>query len=680
MQNEILIIYKDGNRYRIGVMLEENGNKITIENDSGKKQSLVREKVLIRTERKREKNILVYQQEAQELKTAMDSKELYEVVCELAEEFSFEELTQLYFSENYSFSELFAVVLKAAEENIYFCIRKNRLVVASPQEVVQALERARKKEEEAKRKARDRETALQWIASHWNGTKEAAPPEVESFLLPLKEFVAHGEEGYTKKKEAEALIELLCKTTGTECRTDKVIWSYRLLVALQLLKRDDELTKKKFQLKTSFPALTEEDLLQFGIKDGIVRQDLCELYTFTVDDITTEDIDDGLSVEMSDDGFRFFIHIADPDAFIPLGTPLDREAFSRGTSIYLVTERVPMFPPEITRRCFNLTKGEKRPSVTLRITTDREFKILDKEFLLTFIQVKERLTYHSLEERLEESGKEAESFQYFSRFSDICREKRVKEGAYLIEQPDLQIIVPENGPVEVQISNPHSSAHRIVQEMMILFNQSVAEYLILRQLPSIFISQSTPDLENAPPGVGQKHQNFTRYELLQFLFTLKKSVIGTSPGPHFCMGLAYYTQATSPIRRYLDLTVHRILKASLVSAENEKAPPFSEEELKMIAVTVSAKTQIALSSEKESERFWLMRYLEENQEKIYRVLIIRKITGGYMGELEGYGLRLPVFGKNSLKLGSYIKARLKKVVPITAEIRGEYIELDEPAD
>jgi exoribonuclease-2 len=167
-----------------------------------------------------------------------------------------------------------------------------------------------------------------------------------------------------------------------------------------------------------------------------------------------------------------------------------------------------------------------------------------------------------------------------------------------------------------------------------------------------------------------KHRDFSRYELIQFLITMKKSVTGTTAGPHFTMGLSYYTQATSPIRRYLDITEHRLLKG-IITGKTELMP--DEDEIKMIVATITAKSANAAQCERESKNFWMLRYLEQNMDVTYKALITKKITGGFLGEIDDLCVRVPVFGATNLKIGSYVNIKLKKVSPITGESRAEVV-------
>lgn len=675
-----LVLYKD-KECRLALIKDEKGNKITLQTDDAKKIVIQKNQLICRGGTEAEHQLSYYQAAVK----PVNNEELYELLHGMAESFAFDELAQLYFSQDFTTEQLFSLVMTAARDEIRFAVRGNRIFLRTADEIAALSEEKRKRDEEERARNAALDAAWGWIRD--NITKEvftspaelvpacSEPPiDAVRILLPLRDLLIHGEE-YSRKNESFKLIDEICEKCSVVCNMNKIAWSYKLLFHLGILHNDDELIKRRNNLKTAYPQLPD-GTLPLPVSDGIEREDMTDLPVFTIDSEHTEDIDDGLSWKKSSDGYTFYVHIADPDAFIRRGSVLDKEAFTRATSVYLTTERISMFPPDITYSHFNLTAGEKRPSVTLEISTDMDYSITSTRFCFVWIKVRHRLTYNEVDSALEKSDGEKpdwyEAMRHFQKLSLKCEAKRVADGAYLIERPDIHLIVGDDGKIKLDLLRSNSASHIIVREMMVLFNTFTAKTMILHEIPSIFISQSSPDalLEGNPTVNYDKHRDFSRYELIQFLITMKKSVTGTSAGPHFTMGLPYYTQATSPIRRYLDITEHRLLKG-VVAGKKELMP--NEDEVKMIVATITAKTATAAQCERDSKNFWMLRYLEQNMDAVYKVLITKKITGGYLGEIEDLCIRIPVFGSANLKIGSTVSVTLKKVSPITGESRAEIV-------
>ena len=676
-----LIIYKD-KECKLAIMQEEKGNKITLQTADSKKVVIQKNQLICRSGKDAEHQLSYYQVAVK----TVNSEELYDLLGDMATSFTFRELAELYFSESFTTEQMFSLVLTAACDEIRFNIQGERVFLRTADEIATLLEEKRKKDEEEQARKAALDSAWEWIAA--NVTKEIftskleyvpackePPQEAVRILLPLKDLLIHGEE-YSRKKDCFARIDEICQKCNITCNMDKFAWSYRLLFHLGVLQNDDELVKRRNNLKTAYPVLPE-GTLPLPVSDGIEREDMTDLNVFTIDSELTKDIDDGLSWKDCGDGYKFYVHIADPDAFIRRGSILDKEAFTRGTSVYMTTQRVHMFPSEIIQAHFNLTAGEKRPSVTLEISTDKDYSVKATRFCFAWIKVHHRLSYNEADKALNEENTQKpdwlEAMQHFQKFALKCEAKRVSDGAYLIERPDIHLIINDDGKIELDLLYSNSASHIIVREMMIMFNKLTAETMILHNTPSIFISQNSPDAlaEGTPTAVDyDKHRDFSRYELIQFLITMKKSVTGTTAGPHFTMGLSYYTQATSPIRRYLDITEHRLLKG-IITGKTELMP--DEDEIKMIVATITAKSANAAQCERESKNFWMLRYLEQNMDVTYKALITKKITGGFLGEIDDLCVRVPVFGATNLKIGSYVNIKLKKVSPITGESRAEVV-------
>lgn len=656
MEKGQILIYRDNNLYIPAEFVEEKNDRFRIETENGKMFFITKDKVF----RQSGEKLKVSQFIDKSNLIAVNVSELWEDVHELSESFTAFELSELFFGGKFTDCECFSLINSIQNNPVFFEIRGESIFPLKKEAVEKKMKEIKDIEEEKERKIERRKEAFSMVvgALKENKVLDGQDDGVVNLLAPLKEYCIQQDE-YSKKDEAVSLYKEIAAGAGLKFdgNADKGI--FNLLTLCGVINNPDELIVRRYGIKTSFSG----SALSFFDEDDD-RADFRDHHSFTIDSEDTKDIDDGLSMKVRDDGFDFYIHIADPDSFVKRDSPFDKEAFSKGTSVYLVSAKYPMFPRELSFDSLSLVKGADRNALTMCISTDKDYKILNSKFMLSKINIKSRLSYHSADNQLEEGqGEEVEFLNHFKNFSLLCRKKREDSGALMLDYADLSLTVDESGKVMYDITFSTSFSQIIVQEMMILFNKNTAEYCIVNSLPSIFISQESP----AEPVTG-KRSDFTRAELQSVFPKLKKSVIGVNPGPHYCMGLSYYTQATSPIRRYLDLTVHRIIKSSLKGGQS----PFDEDELRKIAATISSKALNASKAEKESIRFWSLKYIEQNINDSYKALVLKRIPGGVLCELDNLLLRVSVTGNEKVNIYDTVEVRFKDVFPYTGDVKASY--------
>ncbi len=279
------------------------------------------------------------------------------------------------------------------------------------------------------------------------------------------------------------------------------------------------------------------------------RRDLTILPAFAIDDAATETPDDALSLEDR----RLWVHVADPAALITPDSPLDLEARGRGASLYLPEGTVHMLPPAATPR-LGLGLQTVSPALSFGLDLEPDGHIADIEIVPSWVRVT-RLTYEEATARLTE-----EPFASLYALALAYRDRRNRAGAVEIKLPEVDVTVRDGQVCLKPI--PQLAARVIVENAMILTGEAVARFAIERGLPLPFSTQEPPDEQEA----GARRQGSESHSLAEMFAlrkTMKRSQYRATPAPHSGLGLSAYTQATSPMRRYLDLVAHQQLRAHL---------------------------------------------------------------------------------------------------------------------
>jgi exoribonuclease II len=319
------------------------------------------------------------------------------------------------------------------------------------------------------------------------------------------------------------------------------------------------------------------------------RRDLTGLPAFAVDDEDTDTPDDAISLE----GRRLWVHVADAAALAPPGSPLDLEARGRGATLHLPEGNVPMFPPAVVA-ALGLGLNDHSPALSFGLDLDETGDVIGLEIVPSWLCVT-RLTYEAADERLQ-----AGEGPWPALWAAVTahRARRVAAGAVMIDLPEVKVHVGEEGRVSVR--PVHSLDSRaLIEETMIMAGEAVARYAIEHDLPLPFASQEAGDpVEGGASGIEGLAGMFALRR------TLKHSQYRSTAAPHAGLGLAAYAQATSPLRRYLDLVVHQQLRAHLAGS-----PTFDAAEIVERAGAAEAVIGNVRQADRNSIRHWTMVYL-----------------------------------------------------------------------
>lgn len=552
-----------------------------------------------------------------------------------------------------------------SEDKIYFKQKGERYEPRSAtqvEELLHQIQKANQRQEEWEGFINRVRQRLQGEAVEWSRSDR---PRLEV----LERFALFGEEAAQRTAAIETLTTLGHDSTPTG--------AFDLLVKMGLWHPHENLALRRSQIPTQFP-----DALLVMAQDRIAnpppdldahRINLTRLKVYTVDDETTREIDDGLSVEILENGqHRLWIHIADPTRWLQPGDELDLEARRRCTTVYLPTGMIPMFPLELATGPMSLVQGQTCCALSFAVDLTDEGEISSYSIHPTSIKPTYRLTYEDVDELLELGIQAEPELHEIAYWANIRAKWREAQGAISIRMPESQIKVSEaedNIYIDILEDSP---ARQIVAEMMILAGEVAARYGQTHQLPIPFRSQPQPELPSDQELL-QLPTGWVRDCAIRRCMT--RSEMGIIPSRHATLGLESYSQVTSPIRRYTDLLAHFQLKAHL---RGERLP-FSSEEMTELTQGASTAAYEATLVERQTKRYWALEYLRRHQDEIWSAMMLRWLReddGLGLIILEELGLELGMRFNRGVDLGERIQVRVSHANPRQDVIRFEEIAME----
>lgn len=390
------------------------------------------------------------------------------------------------------------------------------------------------------------------------------------------------------------------------------------------------------------------------------RMDIRGWPTVTIDGEDAKDLDDAITLTKKGDHYLLGVHIADVSEYVTEYSPLDKEALKRGTSVYLVDRVIPMLPYQLSNGICSLNAGCDRLALSCIMEIDSKGKVIDHQIAETLINVDERMTYTSVAAILDGDEQErnrykdfVDMFELMKELSDILRERRHERGSIDFDFPESKIILNENGrPIDIfpQVRN---AATKIIEDFMLCANETVAEDFYWREIPFLYRTHDIPDGEKIDR-LQAFLQNFgiylkiNREELhpmeVQKLLTkiegtpeeplisrltlrsMKQAKYTVQCSLHFGLSTRYYCHFTSPIRRYPDLQIHRIIKENLHGDFTGKRYAHYEGILPKVAEQTSKTERRADEVEREVEKLKKAEYMKNRIGEIHKG-VISGVTG-----------------------------------------------------
>jgi len=326
-------------------------------------------------------------------------------------------------------------------------------------------------------------------------------------------------------------------------------------------------------------------------KSDLVRKDLRELKSWAIDNEWSHDPDDAVAWQ---DGW-VYVHVADPAAAIRPGDEAEREARGRGTTLYLPEGTVPMLPDEALER-FGLGLSGTSPALTVRMRVDADGSIAEAEVMASTVKV--RRSHYAEADRFIDGG-EAPELAALAGIAEARKARRLSQGAIEIDIPEVRVFV-RNGLVEIA-ELPETRSSGIVRELMLLAGEGLARWAWERKLPFPFYSQEAPAEAGASAEGQSLSAQFARRRLM------RGGITGPTPAAHRGLGLPFYAQATSPLRRYQDLLGHMQARAFLEGRE-----PLPADEVMRSCAEAQAGSAATRQAERSSELHWTLAWLVQH--------------------------------------------------------------------
>lgn len=399
-------------------------------------------------------------------------------------------------------------------------------------------------------------------------------------------------------------------------------------------------------------------------EDKVGREDIRDMMMVTIDGEDAKDLDDAVSLTKEGDIYHLGVHIADVSHYVTEDSPLDKEAIKRGTSVYLVDRVIPMLPHALSNGICSLNAGVDRLALSCFMDIDKNGTVVDHRISETLVRIDKRMSYTQVrkviedhdEDEIKEHGDLVPMFEMMAELAEILREKRRKRGSIDFDFPESKILLdPKGKPYDIK-PYERSKANRLIEDFMLVANETIAEDFFWRESPFVYRTHEEPDPEKIEKlgifinnfgysiKIGQdeihpkelqkliKKIEGTDEEMMISRLTLrsmKQARYTTGCEGHFGLATKYYCHFTSPIRRYPDLQIHRIIKESLKNSLPAKRTAHYEKILPEIALSSSQLERRADEAEREVEKMKKAEYMAQ---------FVGQIMEGHISGISTWGM------------------------------------------
>jgi exoribonuclease-2 len=644
-----IIEYIDQRKIVLSVCLKDKGNKLqllTISNHevsiSPKRALLISSAMLNTSQSKGEllKELKVIEKIRTDYMRRTSVQDLWELTHEENKAFTYKYLAELSFGRDITDDHISALVRALFADGTYFKIKDGSFIPNSPEKVEQII----KAREAAKLKEQELAEGANCLREIVNSKHPEGLPLKDKIIELLIQLALYGKDAPDYKFGKEMFSRAGIKNIDS---------ARRILVNLNVWDEDENLDLHKLNIRSDFSELALKEVNSIIKKRGnsTERKDLLDLSIFTIDGPYTKDFDDALSFEPINGGYRLGVHVTDLTPFIKVDGHLDREAYQRASSIYLPISNIPMFPPRLSHNALSLVKGFNRFALSLFVHFDSDWNLNNFYFIPTIIRVEKQLTY----EQVNTGYKKEPTFSALYQLCQALRKKRVDNGAMLIPLPEIYFEFDNNSGIRPRLIEQNTPSKIIVSECMILYNWLAAKFAFEKDLPLLYRSQE-PSQERLPID-----ESKYIYYVFQQRRKLRPLYIDTIPHPHSSLGVDIYTNATSPLRRYMDVLVQR----QIYSAIFQKSPAYEELRLKELNNVLQQELKDIDIMKRNQVRYWMLKYLAGCINDTFKAIVFQKFKYKYSIILADFLFVADLPDARTLELspGEEIKVVVKKSDP-----------------
>lgn len=474
---------------------------------------------------------------------------------------------------------------------------------------------------------------------------------------------------------------------------------------------------RSYDLNEEFPARVEKEAKRQAARpitqqDVLSRRDFREKLIITIDGEDTRDIDDAISVEKSGENYLLGVHIADVSHYVAYRSVLDEEAFERGTSVYFPDRVLPMLPRELSNGICSLNEGEDRLALSCLMTINPKGVVVGSEIVESVICSKRRMTYTEIEKILDEDEETCKKYAFVldmvrlsAELTHILQETRKKKGSVSLDVKEAKIILDEHNEIHIP-DYERAFSYQIIEAFMVLANETVAEYMQSIEAPFIYRVHEKPSEEKATAfrafaqmlGVNARfraddvkpydYQNVLKtaealpsYSVLNrvMLRSMQKAKYSPENVGHFGLASACYCHFTSPIRRYPDLCIHRIIKQVINGGYGEACETYANF-VARAADQSSARERRATDAERDVDDLYMTMYMSERIGEEYDAVISGVTSFGLFAELpntvEGFIPIESLYGEYKYDAERFRLVGAKQNYTIGEVVRVKVIDVD----
>ncbi len=657
-----LVVYRKRREPALGIFTSQSGVKFNIFSEDGKLHPVELKKIVLcsalivsndLTDKEKKLSFRNLRKDLEKNKEDVDIESVWKK-SEPESVVDFDSLLDIYKSERDVDNQDRLNFLWAVDKDKTFFERAedNNYIVNSAETVDEKVRiNLLKKEKENKR-----ENALDWIIKVLSGEIEKKYNEQHKDYIDLISNYAFDLDKYESAKEAKSFIQ--------DAGFKDIESAVEFLRDIGLWGEDEDHISKRFDSYIKYSDRSEIELNSILNSEydftGFVDRTNLEIYS--VDDVTTEDIDDAISFEEKENDFVLGVHISDVSLLIKREDFLDLEAQNKGESVYFVENTINMFPEALVKEKLSLSEGFEKPSLSLFAVFDKNsFSLKDYYFERTKIKLKENISYESASQLFN-----SDNWKSIIKVTENLRETRLENGALIVQLPELKITIDENGKIKTRENLMTSMPHRVVSECMVLMNRLAADFFNKNTIPSIYRSQ----MQNIDPEARELDQDDPLYAT-KIVKHLKPSRVVLSPELHKSLGIDSYVQVTSPIRRYLDL----VLQRQLTSYISDKKVTYSVEELENLNSKVSLNVREIKNSQRSRHRYWFFKYLLQENIKTVKGYISLKNSYRIAAYIPQFFSELTVtnVANKELKIGGEVSLEIVDIDPLRRRIKLEVL-------
>jgi len=639
-----IILYRNRGRFFLGRYLSESHGMILVGRERGVNRKISSRQLIHEASVEvTEADFPLWNERCETISESLDLRDVWEIVTGQLSFVTLDQLAGLLWGSNVDEIHRMGLQLCLFTGSPYFVSGTDVWIPRSSPEIESYLL------EEGRRLAVavDRRSFTAWLS----GTEHLSVWSLaqEKWLNDLKDYAVMGSSSQSKDIARNILRE-----TGV-ITTEWQRLAFTLLVERGVFHEDEPLALHQYAIPVGFPPSVmtagSENLLEQLLRS----KDRCDLTTvpiITIDEPSTRDIDDGISVEIFDDRYHIGVHVTDVSSLVEKNGVLELEASNRVASLYFPETTIPMFPSSLSEGYASLVQGEPRLAYSVLIEMDLGGTILSWRVVPSVVRTHAQLSYADVDLSLLYKG-----HQYDQVLADMdtvanwLRHDRLRKGALEFNRPEMKIQVNDCGQVDIEVLPGRSSARRMVEEFMILANRLLAEYCQANDLPAFFRSLEAPDdtgLEDIP------NQIVREYHLMR---RIRPSRISLEPAPHSLLGVSVYLQGTSPIRRYLDLVMQRQIVTHLQTGKGS----YSRREAEEILYRTELYLKDLAKIERNRRRYWVLKFFDRCTEGRFQGIVLEVRGAEAVVEMIKYPFRANVYLSTPLVPGEGISLRLEEI-------------------